>query len=756
MRLADVAIPVPLGKPFSYEVPDALAETAIPGARVLCQFGRRKVLGVIVRVEERPPPEGFTVKPIGAVVDAEPVVPAELLQFLLELARYYFAPIGEVLRLALPAVEREHLKKARSDAGLFDDDALEAKRVVGKRVDRFAVATDQTEVAGTLRGQSLLILRELRAQGRVAVPRLAAAFSNARPSLNRLVNLGLARIEEQQQDTNPFDGMAPVESETAPVLTEPQQAAHLAIGATLRANKEAAFLVFGVTGSGKTEVYLQAIASALALGKGALVLVPEIALTPQLVRRFRSRFGDAVAVLHSGLSESQRHRMWKRLRSAEVKVAIGARSALFAPVPNLGLVVVDEEHDPSFKQEEGVRYHARDMALLRAYRAGGVALLGSATPSTEAFALVEQKRLGLLELPARANVLARLPTVEIVDLKRNPPLTGSMLSVPLHRAIEQTLAAQEQVILFLNRRGFAPSLVCHGCGTVVSCPSCSVSLTLHRSGGEGLRCHYCDFVSPVPRMCPSCDAPRLELEGTGTERLEEGISERFPGARVARLDRDVAGGLKSEVIIERMRQREIDILVGTQMVTKGHDLPEVTLVGVLNADAALSMPDFRASERSFQLLVQVAGRAGRAERPGRVILQTRQPDHPAVVHSAKHDVRGFLAHELAERRETSYPPFSRLTLLRIDAVSEDAARTTAKALAAEARRAAERLGSTVEVLGPSPAPIARVRGRYRFRLMLRGTQRSILRGVASSLIPTIEQAPSDVRVIIDVDPMSML
>src|SRR5262249_50537991 len=429
---------------------------------------------------------------------------------------------------------------------------------------------------------------------------------------------------------------------------------------------------------------------------GVVMLVPEIALTPQLVSRFRARFGDDVAVIHSGLTPAERHAMWRRLHAGEVDVAIGARSALFAPVKNLGLVIVDEEHDPSFKQEEGVRYNARDMAILRAHLAGGVCVLGSATPSLESEQLARAGKARKILLPERTRA-QQLPTVEIVDLRRigAGPTGDRRLSVFLHRAIEETLAAKEQTILFLNRRGFAPSIRCEGCGELSSCPHCTVALTFHRrssqrpSAGQGvMRCHWCDYEVPMPSHCPKCDSDQIALEGLGTEKLEDTLRSAFPEARIARLDRDVASGKSIEKVLDRVRAREVDILVGTQMVTKGHDLPHVTLVGVINADAALSIPDFRAAERAFQLLVQVAGRAGRGDAPGGWLSQTPTPEPPATFCGSRHDVRGFLERELVDRRELGYPPFSRVALVRVDAVEENTARTACDVLARVAREAA--------------------------------------------------------------------
>jgi primosomal protein N' (replication factor Y) (superfamily II helicase) len=753
--MCEVAVPVPLARAFSYEVPVALAEQVRPGTRVLCEFGRKKVLGVVLATSEGAAPEGVRLKPIVRVVDAEPVLPAELLVFLKELAAYYFAPIGEVLRLALPAMERESVREMQAQGELVGT-LGRVKQVGGKRI-AFARATDVIEEPGKLRGQTAAVLSLLRANGEAPVARLEEQFGNARNAVKKLASLGLVVVEDREAPRDAFFAL-PEPRDAPPELNEAQTEATTQIEKALVLGKQSAFLLFGVTGSGKTEVYLRAIAACLAQGRSAIVMVPEIALTPQFVARFRARFGDDLGVLHSGLSEADRHAMWKRLRSGGVLVSIGARSSIFAPVSNLGLVIVDEEHDGSFKQEEGVRYHARDMALLRAFRANAVAVLGSATPSLETVDLVRRGKLTELRLPERAHKEATLPMVSTVDLRRigAGPTGNKLLSLPLHRAIEATLAAQEQVILFLNRRGFAPSVVCEGCGEVATCLGCSVALTYHKSRGGRLRCHYCDWEGPMPSACSSCQSPALGLEGLGTERLEETIASAFPNARVARLDRDVADGVKAEEIMSRMRAREIDILVGTQMVTKGHDIATVTLVGVLNADAALSLPDFRASERGFQLLVQVAGRAGRRDRPGRVIIQTRSPEHPAIRFAMQHDVRGFLNHEIQDRAEVGYPPFRRLTLFRIDALDEETARRAAGKIAAHARTSPEGASRAVEVLGPAVAPIARLRGRFRFRVLLRSADRRALRQAALAAMAAFGELDNRVRVVVDVDPVSML
>jgi primosomal protein N' (replication factor Y) len=418
--------------------------------------------------------------------------------------------------------------------------------------------------------------------------------------------------------------------------------------------------------------------------------------------------------------------------------------------------VVDEEHDPSFKQEEGFRYHARDLCLLRAQRAGAVCILGSATPSIEMYRLAEEGKLALLSLPERATPRP-LPEVEVVDLarNRNGPSGDPLLTAPLHRAIERCLGDQGQAILFLNRRGFAPSVRCSACGVLIECPACSVALTEHLRAGM-LRCHYCDFAAPARAGCPKCASPELERLGVGTEKLEHTLATVFAPARVGRLDRDTAGSTGADAVLERFRRGELDILVGTQMVTKGHDIPRVTLVGVILADQSLAFPDFRAAERTFQLLSQVAGRAGRGDRAGRVIFQTFQPGHPSVARAAVHDYEGFYRAELAARRDLGYAPFSRMVAVRVDAGAEESAEAAARELATVARRRAEALGGGVRVLGPAPAPIVRLRGRYRYRVMLRCPDRSVLRRTAAAVAARIDRGIAPARATIDIDPVAML
>lgn len=766
--LVDVAVPVPIDKLFTYILPENMVDRAREGARVLVPFGGRRVMGVVLGTRmhdpDAPRDDVARLKSILAVVDAQPVLPPELLAFLREVASYYLAPIGEVTALALPAVDRTTIRRLRAE-GVHP---AAATRVAPEHVERVVRATGQTTIGNRRLGATQKAILEALSSGESTMRALTEKWPSAGQATKKLAALGLVEIEERKIDVSPFASSS--ERDAPPELTDEQRAVLSPMLEAISTGNSRSFLLQGVTGSGKTEVYLRAIRETLSRGRGALVLVPEIALTPQFVARFRARFGDDVAVVHSALDPAARHAMWRKLREGSLRVAIGARSALFAPVPSLGLVVVDEEHDPSFKQEDGVRYHGRDCAILRAHRAGAVCILGSATPSLESIELARRNKVVHLRMHRRARTQP-LPEVETIDLRHvgAGPSNSRLLTLPLHRALEETLAAKEQAILFLNRRGFAPAVICGQCGDLRRCPDCDVALTMHRHRGlrpvhgggvatvpAGMRCHYCDRVEPPPpgMRCPKCRGP-LELEGVGTEQLEEILAASFPHARIARLDRDVAGARDVEAVLAKMRAREIDVLVGTQMVTKGHDLPFVTLVGVINADGALSMPDFRAAERTFHLLVQVAGRAGRGDARGRVLVQTRSPRHAAIECAVHHDVDAFVERELRDRRELGYPPFSRLVLLRIDGANEARTIEAAQTLVDAALAAPEAKSSSVEVRGPSPAPVPRVRGRFRWRVLLRGDRKSV-RAAALAVRSMLANVPRDVRVVVDVDPLSMM
>ncbi len=764
----DVAVPLPLRGALTYAVPAGMAKHVGPGVRVIVPVHGKRMVGYVLATSERAPASVpvHAIKPIFHLLEAEPVFPDDLLRFLREAAEYYLHPIGEVLRTAAPAVEHrrgEDPSVAGTPGAIATGSASKRRAQLKARWQRVHEETyvKLSPAAGNtpkLRGdRQAQVHAILASRGEVSMTELRQQLKTARDVVNAMCTRGIVTLEVREVPDDPFFG-APVPRDTPPELTPPQRDAVDAIATAVTHHERATFMLYGVTGSGKTEVYLRAMEAAEKQGLGALLMLPEIALTPQLVNRYRARFGDNLAVLHSGLKNEDRHAMWKKLHRGECRVAIGARSAIFAPVRNLGLIIVDEEHDPSFKQDDHFRYHGRDLALLRAHRLGVTCVLGSATPSVESYQAAQEGRYRLLHLPNRATS-APMPSIDIIDLRRMGPRgpTGhEMLSLPLVRALDATLKRGEQAILFLNRRGFAPSVRCAKCDGAIECPSCSVALVMHRREGS-LRCHYCDFNVPFANACIVCGCTELDLIGVGTEKLETSLINSFPRARIGRLDRDVASGMGSEEVLDKLRRGDLDVLVGTQMVTKGHDIARVTLVGVINADGALAFPDFRAAERTFQLLSQVAGRAGRRELPGHVIIQTYQPEHPVLMRAKTHDYEGFFADEIAARRELGYPPFGRIAALKCDAPDEAQLREACQRVDAELRALAEVSAGTVKVLGPTPSPIERIRGRFRMQTMLRATERPPLRRVLQRLVEFIEAHARDgVRMAIDVDPMQML
>ncbi len=766
----DVAVPLPLRGTLTYAVPAGMVRHVSPGVRVIVPVHGKRLVGYVLGTSERPPPSipAESIKALFHLIEADPVFPEDLLKFLREAADYYLHPIGEVLRAAAPAVERRGGDEDPSVAGtpgaLVTGSAAKRRAGLKARWQRVheetyvKLAPGVAEAPPKLRGdRQAQVYAILASRGEVSMTELRQQIKTAREVVSGMCARGIAVLEVREVPDDPFFG-APVPRDTPPELNDAQRDAVDAITLAATHKERATFMLYGVTGSGKTEVYLRAIEAAQKAGYGALLLLPEIALTPQLVGRYRARFGDNLAVLHSGLKNDDRHAMWKKLHRGECHVAIGARSAVFAPVRNLGLIIVDEEHDPSFKQDDHFRYHGRDLALLRAHRLGIPCVLGSATPSVESYHAAQEGRYRLLHLPGRATS-APLPSIEIIDLRRLGPRgpTGhELLSLPLVRALDATLKRNEQAILFLNRRGFAPSVRCAKCDSAIECPSCSVALVMHRREGS-LRCHYCDFNVPYNGTCITCGGSEVTLIGVGTEKLETALINSFPRARVGRLDRDVASGIGSEEVLDKLRRGDIDILVGTQMVTKGHDIPRVTLVGVINADAALAFPDFRSAERTFQLLSQVAGRAGRRELPGHVLIQTWQPEHPVLIRAKTHDYEGFFGDEIAARAELGYPPFGRLAGLKCDGPDEERLHDACTRIDGFLRALPEVAAGTVKVLGPAPSPIERIRGRFRMQSLLRSTERPPLRRVLAKLLDAIESLPHDgVRMAIDVDPMSML
>lgn len=738
MMLVQVAVAAAVRGTFTYAVPAELEAEVAPGARVAVPFGKSpRATGYVLGFAEAAPP-GVALRPIAAVLDAFPLFTPELLALVRWAETYYLCPPGELYRAALPPG-----LNARAGA------AAPRRRAVEYAAPAPGAAAALPALARRARAQHA-VLEYLLARGRIPLEELRAAFPAGRAALTALRDKGLAAVEAEAPVP---DGALLAAGGAPPALTPDQSAAVGALAAALEARAYAPFLLHGVTGSGKTEVYLRAIARAREAGRGALVLVPEIALTPQLAGRFRARFGEAVALLHSGLSDAERHAEWLRLRHGEARICVGVRSAVFAPVQDLAIVVVDEEHDPSFKQEEGPAYQARDLAVVRAKQAGAVCLLGSATPSLESLENARRGRYRLLELPRRIEDRP-MPAVEIVDLTklRRGSRPAGLLSAPLAEALAATVAASQQAILFLNRRGFQTLVVCEECGREERCQRCSVSLTYHRRRGL-LLCHYCGAQEKVTPACPACGGVRRGV-GVGTEQVEAAVRELLPEARVGRLDRDVVGSADEvAAVLARFANRELDVLVGTQMVTKGHDFPGVTLVGVVLADTALALPDFRAAERTFQLLTQVAGRAGRGAEPGRVLVQTWNAASPAIACAREHDYARFAQGELEARRAAGWPPFARLLAVRVEG-SDDGARDCALQLAEAARPLLH--GGGLALLGPAPAALEKLRGKSRWHLLFRAAGPEPLRRVHAALSPLARRGPAGAAVRFDVDPYSML
>ena len=741
---ADVLLPLSVSTPYRYAVPDALTARVVTGTRVLVPVRRRKAVGVVSGLGSEPPATG-TQREILAAPDAEPALSPALLRLGEWLANYYGCPAGLSLRALLPGalwggraarVEGPSERTERTITLVRALPSLLERERAFSRSPRRRVAYEALEAIG-----GTAPLRHLVAQLKLAPPVLAG-----------LVRQGLARIDRVAAPRDPFADLAVA---PPPGLTADQRRAMTEI---LETPLETPVLIEGVTGSGKTLVYLEVLRGVVASGQGAILLVPEIALTPQTVARVRGVFGDAVAVLHSGLSDAERADAWRALRQGKRRVAVGARSAIFAPVQRLAVIVVDEEHESSYKQGTAPRYHARDVAIARGRVEGARVLLGSATPSLELLHQVARGSVHRVELPRRIGDRP-LPPVEVVDLRsasRIPEAGAVPWSEPLDRAVREALERKEQVILLLNRRGFASFVQCPTCGVVPGCPRCAISLTVH-STPSALRCHYCGHEERFSTACTSCGAATTRMRGLGTQQLEHFLALRFPAARIARMDLDTTSTKWSHHrILERVASGEVDVLLGTQMIAKGLDFPGVTVVGVVDADTALHLPDFRAAERTFQLVAQVAGRAGRGPAGGRVVVQTRSPDHHAVRAAAAHSVAAFAAAELPLRAppHPPYPPH--VGLIRFVALgrAESAAATRAGRVAEWLRRAnADRLGDALIVLGPAACPIARLHGRWRWHVLVKAAEPRVLGRVMRAWRA---QGRSAALIVADRDPVSLL
>ena len=754
MRCIAVALPVPLFRTFTYRVPEGVAWPIAAGSRVLVPFRNRPELGICLGETE--PPEGVALKPIRAVVDAVPSLPEPLLHTARWISDWYAAPLGLTLRSMLPTA----LTHASAPAP-----AGKLQRVV--RLVQELPSLLQREQAFARAKQQRAVYELLEAQGGLApLEALRTQAGCSAGVFTAMAKRGLIEIRDESLERDPFADRAGV----APP-PNPSPAQRAAVDAILAGDPGQVFLLHGITGSGKTLVYIEVLREVLRTqGRTAIVLVPEIALTSQTVDRFRGAFGDDVAVLHSGLSDGERLDAWQSLRRGERRIAVGARSALFAPLEQVGVVIVDEEHESSYKQSETPRYHAREAAIVRARAEGALVVLGSATPSLESWERADRGQSVRLTLPDRA-AGAQLPPVAVVDMRvavrealatRSPQAPYdpalSVLSPTLLAAIESRLTRGEQSLLLLNRRGFAAFVQCHACGDVQVCPHCSISLTYHRVP-EALVCHYCQYQTDMPVTCPRCASDKLQRRGLGTQQVETLVAERFPEARIARMDVDTTSGKWAHTqILDRVGRGEVDILLGTQMIAKGLDFPNVTLVGVVDADTGLNLPDFRASERTFQLLSQVAGRAGRGPKGGDVIVQTRMPQAHAVRHALTHDYVGFVREELGARRTPAYPPFVHIANVVVSGVHQAAVAEAAAAAAQWVTTLMQRQGLRDLVLvGPAPCPIDRIKDRWRWHFLLKSSQSRLMTRVAHYIAARCPvPKDSELRLVVDRDPVSLL
>ena len=801
-RYCEVAVPVPVDRLFTYELPLTLRHRVLAGCRVQVPFGSRMLTGIVMRTHAEPVAQ--EVRPVSGLRDEEPVLDRDLLDLAFWIAEYYCAPIGEVLKGMLPlsGETRRSTRYTLTDSGrqvarqlILRPDSDPASRLLGlleerpralsylaskvdkprqrlrplvqrgwvvaeeseKERDPLRAAAERLQAEFVSRGETseklkkqdreLLAFLELH-PGQHNVAELGEQVKRASEAARALARRGLVRLE--MESLRPPNGLA----REAPVLNSHQETAFQEIHAALEKGIFQTFLLEGVTGSGKTEVYLRAIEAALALGKNTLLMVPEIALTPAMAGQFFHRFGKQVAVLHSAFGDAERAGQWRRIRNGQARVIAGTRSAVFAPIQNLGLVIVDEEHDGSYKQEETPRYHGRDVALIRARNAQAIAVLGSATPAVETRYNAAQNKYRRLSLPERV-AQRPMPTVKVVDMrvefletKRQATFSRELLD-----QMRLRLGQGEQVMLLLNRRGFSSFMVCRACGERLLCENCSVVLTHHRRDRRML-CHYCGFAAKVPATCPACGSDHIQFLGAGSERVENELHDYLPTARIARLDRDSAAGKGSfETILDAFRNGDIDILVGTQMIAKGHDIPNVTLVGVVLADIGLGMPDFRAAERSFQLLTQAAGRAGRGDTPGVVVIQTLNPDHYAIRFAAAQDYEHFYEKELEFRKWLRYPPFAAFANVLVRAEKQE-----------EALRMATELGyllnpppDGIRVMGPAEAPMARLRNEFRYQILLKAVKRSTLRESLRTLRTYAEKEKWRATALtIDIDPVNLM
>jgi primosomal protein N' (replication factor Y) (superfamily II helicase) len=816
LSFCNVALPVPLRTTFTYAVPESLRGTVQPGSRVLVPFRKKAMVGVIVELTESAP-QGTKIREITRTLDFVPALTPKLIELAHWVAGYYLGSIGEVFRAVLPPVtevksqrqiilteaghettgslsggelshgltagEAGFLAKLKDKKGTMllgpaakrglDASSLQrlqrrglievreniqTKKRKTQRVIAWKGSPVHSEPATPLavREEKIRTLLETQ-RGPLPLTQLLKLANVTRSMIDRMLRDGLLESWEEPIDPaeDPFDtGYSPPAHE----LNADQESALKAIRTRFELGEFGVQLLHGVTGSGKTEVYLRAVQETLARGKTALVLVPEIALTLWIGRQCRSWFGarfEGVAVLHSALSDVERAREWWRVRNGEARVVVGTRSAVFAPLENLGLIIVDEEQENSFKQEETPRYHGRDVAIVRAKMEGAVALLGSATPSMETYHHAREGKYELLTLASRVAERS-LASVEIVDLREDFQQTHktSPISAALHARIQECLANSTQALVLINRRGYSWSVLCRSCGASVQCVNCSISMTHHKQRNR-LECHYCGSIQQIPKVCPKCQSKYVYFFGEGSEHLEERLRKEFPGARIARLDRDTARTKRQyQEMLGAFAGGALDVLVGTQMLAKGHDFQRVTLVGVVSADSSLSMPDFRAAERTFQLLTQVAGRAGRGDLKGRVLIQTFYPEHYAIQDAAKQDYSAFFERELHFRRMMGYPPFTALANVIVRDTSLEKAIRWSRQLS---EYFSPHDDKGVRVLGPATAPLARLKEEHRFQFLLKSPKRSVLTKLLGGAMAYCEAKDiPETAVLVDMDPVNLL
>jgi primosomal protein N' (replication factor Y) len=811
---------------LTYLVPPELEGRVRPGHRVLAPLRSRKVTGVVLETAPSFPGTNGHLKPILELLEPRPLFDRAHLQMMEFLANYYMVPLAEVYRSVIPAVARVESRlmyklahepdilrqAAYTDIERKIVETLAKNSINSRQIAKLGPERGVTSALATLMAEGIVeAIDSTRGRHRDASDPLIHLTSGSdtaslrgkkqREVVGAIAAAGGSLIASELENQVPGAKLAlkvlerrgivrtevPVPSATAaqstngampPVLppyelTPEQKAAVEAVARAIEEKRYESFLLHGVTGSGKTEVYLQLAARSLAAGRNVIVMVPEIALADEVVRSFRARFGSLVGIAHSAQNVSERWASWTAALSGEARIMIGPRSLIFAPLHDAGLIVVDEEHDPAYKSEEGIRYHARDLAVVLARFTRCPVVLGSATPSAESFANTRRQRYHLLRLPTRVNDRA-MASVEVIDLRMGlaqaraaKPAEKKPDAVPLSPeligALRENLASGGQSMVFLNRRGYHNFLQCNVCGNVIACPNCSVSMTFHLRD-RTLRCHYCGNRSAAPEQCPECNELGLSGQGYGTERLQSALAELMPTARIERMDSDTSGrkGARAD-ILAALRSGEIDVLVGTQMITKGFDFPGVTLAAVIFADASLNLPDFRSAERTFQLLTQVAGRAGRGERPGRVIIQTYAPHHYSVRAAREQDYARFIRRELELRHELSYPPFAKLAMVRIEGEDPEAVSRVATAAAHALSRAADAYRRTaspdiIRVLGPAPAPIERIKKRYRWQVMVKSENLTALRTALSAMKTTLARRAreSEVYLSIDIDPVRML